>query len=127
MRELGKIFSFSAAHRLPSHKGLCRGLHGHTYKLEVRISGEPITSPTRPDWGMIMDFTELKNIVKEVVLDSHDHSYLNDIYPNPTAEVMVCAIAEAIHERLPINVHLRMVKLWETETSYAIWKDDQSI
>jgi len=76
---------------------------------------------------MIMDFTELKNLVKEVVLDSHDHAFLNDIYPNPTAEVMVYAIAEAIHDKLPIRVHLKMVKLWETETSYAIWREDQSI
>jgi 6-pyruvoyltetrahydropterin/6-carboxytetrahydropterin synthase len=127
MRELGKIFSFSAAHRLPSHKGLCRRLHGHTYKLEVRVSGEPITSQICPDWGMIIDFTELKNIVKEVVLDSHDHVYLNDIYPNPTAEVMVYAIAKAIHEKLPVRVHLKMVKLWETETSYAIWKTTENL
>ena len=123
MRELGKIFYFSAAHKLPSHKGLCRRLHGHTYKLEVRVSGEPITSQTRPDRGMIMDFTDLKNLVKEVVLDFHDHAYLNDIYDNPTAETMVYAIAEAIHDRLPSRVHLRMVKLWETETSYATWKN----
>jgi 6-pyruvoyltetrahydropterin/6-carboxytetrahydropterin synthase len=47
MRELGKIFYFSAAHKLPSHKGLCRRLHGHTYKLEVRVAGEPIGDPER--------------------------------------------------------------------------------
>ena len=122
MRELGKIFLFEAAHQLPFHKGACRKLHGHSYRLEVRIKGEPITSKTRSDCGMIMDFGDFKSIVKEAVIDSHDHANLNDIYDNPTAEVMVYAMAEAIHDKLPSNAHLTMVKLWETEKNYAIWR-----
>jgi len=76
-----------------------------------------------PEWGMIMDFSDLKNIVKETVLDIHDHAYLNDIYPNPTAENMVASMAEAIIEKLPMGRDLTVLKLWETEDSYAIWRN----
>ena len=125
MREIGKIFSFSAAHKLPSHKGLCQHLHGHNYKLEVRVAGPTNTRESSPSWGMIMDFGELKSIVKSAVLDFHDHTYSNDRYPNPTAENMVLSIAKAIKAELyPGEAQLTMVKLWETEDSYAIWKND---
>jgi 6-pyruvoyltetrahydropterin/6-carboxytetrahydropterin synthase len=127
MREVGKIFSFSAAHKLPSHKGLCRRLHGHTYKLEVRVAGEPIGDPERPDFGMVIDFGELKRIVTEEILQFHDHAYLNKYYPNPTAELMVVRIAGCLETMLPNHIVLTMVKLWETETSYAIWKNPESI
>ncbi|KXH69800.1 MAG: hypothetical protein AM326_01635 [Candidatus Thorarchaeota archaeon SMTZ-45] len=122
MQEIGSIFHFEAAHRLPRHTGKCKDLHGHSYKLEVTVEGEPCRQEARSDWGMIMDFTDFKNIVREVVLDLHDHQDLNNIYPNPTAENMVIAIASAISEKLPGGVALTMVRLWETEKNYAIWR-----
>jgi 6-pyruvoyltetrahydropterin/6-carboxytetrahydropterin synthase len=73
---------------------------------------------------MIIDFGDLKSIVKKAVLDSHDHTYLNDIYPNPTAENMVNEIARAITAELPSGRKLTMIKLWETEDSYAIWRPE---
>ena len=126
MREVGKIFSFSAGHRLPSHNGLCKNQHGHNYKLEVRVSGLTNKQETSPSWGMIIDFGDLKKIVKQAVLDFHDHTYLNDRYPNPTAENMVYSIAKTIASKLPSGRKLTMVKLWETEDCYAIWKEDQT-
>lgn len=128
MREIGKIFRFEAAHFLPKHNGVCQHLHGHSYKLEVRVSGKVNIDRERSDFGMIMDFKDLKNIIKDVVMDTHDHAYLNDIYPNPTAEIMVRVIALAIKEEINLiystssPIELRMVKLWETEDSYAIWR-----
>ena len=124
MREIGKIFSFHAAHHLPHHMGLCRKMHGHTYKLEVRIRGE-VFDCGDPDDGMIMDFGELKDRLKGVI-EQHDHELLNNIYPNPTAEIMVSHIAEIIKENLPVYIDLTMVKLWETETSYAIWRPEST-
>lgn len=121
MREIGKIFRFCGAHTLPSHQGKCRNLHGHNWKLEVRLSGPVDSQQSSPRWGMIMDFGELKSLVNEVVIEYHDHKYLNEIYPNPTAENMVAAMAEALQEKLPNNIILTRVKLWETEDSYAIW------
>jgi len=127
MREIGKIFSFSAAHKLPSHKGLCQNLHGHNYKLEVRVAGLTNKQESSPSWGMIIDFGDLKSVVRSAVLDFHDHKYLNDIYPNPTAENMVLSIAEAIKEKLPSGRKLTMIKLWETEDSYAIWRESNGV
>ena len=123
MREISKRFTFEAAHSLPKHKGLCSKVHGHSYKLEVRVTGGIMKAENNPEWGMIMDFSDLKNIVKETVLDIHDHAYLNDIYPNPTAENMVASMAEAIIEKLPMGRDLTVLKLWETEDSYAIWRN----
>jgi len=122
MREVGKIFSFSAAHKLPHHKGLCKNLHGHEYKLEVRVAGLINKQESSPSRGMIIDFGDLKSIVEEEILMYHDHSYLNDMYTNPTAEIMVQEIAQSIAEKLPSGRKLTMVKLWETENCYAIWR-----
>jgi len=127
MQEIRKLFRFEAAHRLPSHKGACRRLHGHSYKLEVGITGEVQRLESTSDWGMIMDFGDLKHIVMEEVVDVHDHQDLNTIYPNPTAENMVKSMAEAIQSRLPAGRFLTIVRLWETEGSYAIWRSPKAV
>ena len=127
MQEIRKTFRFEAAHRLPSHQGACQRLHGHSYKLEVGITGGVQRSESSADWGMIMDFGDLKRIVNEEVLDVHDHQDLNKIYPNPTAENMVREIAVAIQSRLPAGRYLTIVKLWETESSHAIWRSSKAV
>jgi len=75
-----KIFTFSAAHFLPNYCGKCEHLHGHTYKLEVTAEGNP------GEDGLIIDFNLFKKIIKKEVLDQIDHTLLNDIIPNPSAE-----------------------------------------
>jgi len=113
-----KIFTFDAAHRLPNHKGLCKNLHGHTYKLEVTVSG--VVKQSGPAKGMIMDFTVLKMIIQQKVLDLYDHRDLNICFENPTAEIMVESIA---HSLLGIeDFTLEKVRLWETSSSYAEWR-----
>lgn len=121
MLSITKLFEFEACHWLPYYKGACNNLHGHSYKLEVTVQGEPIEDTENPSYGMIMDFKDLKNIVKEVAVDKYDHSKLNDFFPNPTAEIMVKKIAVDIMARLPVGVILTSCKLWETSTSYAEW------
>lgn len=114
-----KIFDFEACHNLPYYEGACHNLHGHSYKLEVTVTGEIITKKYDPKMGMIIDFKDLKKIVKEEVIDKYDHSYLNTLFYNPTAEIMVEHIALSIIEKLPTGITLVSCKLWETSTSYA--------
>ena len=114
-----KRYGFEACHHLPHYVGACHNLHGHSYKLDVTVGGSVIKDQSNPKCGMIIDFKDLKQIVKEVVVDKYDHSNLNDFFENPTAEIMVKTIACDIISKLPKSVHLISVKLWETETSYA--------
>jgi len=119
---IGKMFKFDAAHRLPNHKGLCNNLHGHSYQLLVEVKELISLNNTDPQWGMVMDYGQLKEIVKPLIIDRMDHAYLNDIFPNPTAENMVVYIATIIKSLLPIDLKLTKVVLWETNTSYAEWR-----
>lgn len=114
-----KHFGFEACHHLPNYKGACHNLHGHSYKLDVTVLGDIETDKSKSNYGMIIDFKELKKIVKEVAVDKYDHSNLNDFFENPTAEKMVLRIADDIQNKLPKGLFVMNVKLWETESSYA--------
>jgi 6-pyruvoyltetrahydropterin/6-carboxytetrahydropterin synthase len=112
-----KEFEFDAAHNLIHYHGKCERLHGHTYKLIVKLEGIPDNE------GMIYDFVELKNIVKEKVVDRFDHSYLNDIIPQPTAEnisIFVWKELEVLLKR--DNCKLYEIEVWETKTSGIIYR-----
>ena len=124
MISIGKIFSFSAAHKLPHHLGQCAELHGHNYRLEVVITGEPQIVGSGPAVGMIMDFEELDAIVTESVIIPYDHRNLNDMFDNPTAEEMIERFARDIDGNLPYGVTLSLLRLWETEKCYAEWTAD---
>jgi 6-pyruvoyltetrahydropterin/6-carboxytetrahydropterin synthase len=117
MLTVTKHFGFEACHHLPYYEGACHNVHGHSYKLDVTVGGQVIKDG--PKQGMIIDFKDLKKIVKENVVDKLDHQDLNNIYANPTAELMVTDIAYSIMQKLPKEVYLVGVKLWETEDSYA--------
>ena len=120
MLTVTKIFTFDASHNLPYYKGPCHNLHGHTYKLEVTVSGDIQEDKTKSDCGMIIDFSELKRIVNDTVISKYDHNYLNNFFENPTAEIMVRQIAKDIENNLPKSVILCSVKLWEKiDGSYA--------
>jgi 6-pyruvoyltetrahydropterin/6-carboxytetrahydropterin synthase len=101
-------FSFEAAHQLEWHRGACKNLHGHSYRLEVTVSG-PVTGD-----GIVVDFADLSALVEREVIERFDHTYLNDLLPNPTAEL----IAADIWERLTgAGAVLHRIVLWETENS----------
>lgn len=117
MVSVTKHFSFEACHYLPHYVGACHNLHGHSYKLSVTVTGNIQTEGAKK--GMIIDFKDLKKIVNEQVVDKYDHAYLNEIFENPTAEVMVEHIGENLKELLHPHFTLLSVKLWETEDSYA--------
>ena len=69
-----KQFTFDAAHRLPNHKGKCKQMHGHTYKLEIGVTGN-----IQPATGMVVDFGDLKKIIQKQVIDLLDHQLLNEV------------------------------------------------
>lgn len=96
-------FHFDSSHYLPDYRGACERMHGHTYRLEVEVAGEA------GEGGMVMDFAELKNIVKTKVLDELDHRVLNDIMENPTAENII----EWIWSSLKDDLNLHKIRLWE--------------
>ena len=122
MLSITKIYNFEACHHLPHYVGACHNLHGHSYKLEVTVTGVPEEARNSSHCGMIMDFKDLKSIIKEVA-GKYDHSNLNDFFPNPTAEIMVEKIAGDIErELIPYEVSLVSCRLWETATSYAEYR-----
>jgi len=115
--EVTKMFEFEAAHHLPGYNGACQRFHGHSYKLEVTIS-DVVNDRT----GMVIDFSELKDVVKESVIDVLDHQNINEILDNPTAENMVTWIYSQLY---PTFVYgLSKIKLWETSTSYCTWRKE---
>lgn len=67
---------FDAGHRIPNHQSQCRHLHGHRYALEITLDGEVIEAAGRSDDGMVMDFSDVKAIAKQHVVDAWDHAFL---------------------------------------------------
>ena len=111
---VSKEFTFDAAHNLVKYHGKCEKLHGHTYKLIVTVAGE------KDDEGMVIDFNELKKIVKNDVLNILDHSYINDIIEQPSAENIAEWIWNKISNKLQTDRYfLYEIKLYETPTSYV--------
>lgn len=111
-----KVMEFEAAHKLPNYDGDCKRLHGHSYKVEVEVSGL-----VKSD-GMVMDLKILKENMKYAV-DMLDHSYLNDMIPTPTAENIVGWLLVSMERYLHVeSVEISRIKLWETSNSYVEWR-----
>jgi 6-pyruvoyltetrahydropterin/6-carboxytetrahydropterin synthase len=119
--QIRKLFRFEAAHVLPHHPGKCSRLHGHSYRLEVAVDG-PL-QVAGPAQGMVVDFDELSAIVKPRIIERLDHSSLNDILPNPTAEHIALWIWGELETALP---ELCEIVLWETQTACAIVRSDDA-
>ncbi len=111
-----KSFSFDAAHYLPNYEGKCKNLHGHTWKLEVEVSGL-VDQAT----GMVIDFVQLKKAVNREVISLLDHVLLNDRVGNPTCENLLDWIWKALYPRSlhEGGVKLERLRLWETPDSFA--------
>lgn len=138
---LTKEFKFDTAHALKDYDGKCSNLHGHSYKFYVTVKGRPVEDKASPKNGMVMDFGDLKSIVKEEVVEEMDHAvvlnkeadlkHITDIDQlfdkvvivdyQPTTENMLADFAERIKKRLPANVKLTKLLLRETITSYGEW------
>ena len=137
-----KQFSFETGHALYGYDGKCKNVHGHSYKLSVTVIGTPILDNNNVKFGMVIDFTDLKKIVKEEIVDNFDHATVfNKNTPHvelanelsnrghhvilvdyqPTSENMVIDFAKKIQDRLPATIQLHSLKLQETESSFAEW------
>jgi 6-pyruvoyltetrahydropterin/6-carboxytetrahydropterin synthase len=117
--DIFKEFSFEAAHRLPhvpeTHK--CHRLHGHSYRVSVRIRG-----PVGKSTGWVVDFGEIEDAF-EPVRKWLDHSCLNDIpgLENPTCEILARWIWEKLHPQLP---GLSQIEVRETPTAGAVYRGE---
>lgn len=136
-----KEFGFEMAHVLWNYDGPCRNVHGHSYRLFVTLTGTPINDQENPKNGMVIDFTDLKRIVKKEILTVFDHAVVvNNRYDKgkadafiklfgntvlvdyqPTCENLIADFAERIISQLPSGIELHSLKLYETATSYAEW------
>ena len=67
---------FDAGHRIPNHKSQCKHLHGHRYAIEITLYGDVITEEGRPELGMVMDFSDVKDIAMARLVDAWDHAFL---------------------------------------------------
>ena len=116
--------TFAAGHALRNYKGKCENKHGHNYRVLVTFRGEQLDSI-----GLLLDFVEVKRIMS-VIVDRLDHTWLNDFPPfdvlNPSAENMAKYIYDEIKANLKADngVSLAEVKLWETDTSSAIYREE---
>ena len=132
--ELETSYTFDAAHRIRGHAGKCAGLHGHTYRLELTVSAERLDP-----LGMVMDFEDLRELVRKAVLDRWDHATrlaaddplaeaiasvqheapdrVVRLDGHPTAERLTREAWSAIERALPAHVRIERVAIRETPTS----------
>jgi len=142
-----KEFRFEMAHALWNYDGLCKNIHGHSYVLYVTVIGEPISDIDDKKLGMVIDFGDLKKIVEEEITKKFDHSIIlnnkvpyNELYTNsemferkyfvdyqPTCENIVLDFVLKIKNRLPENIDLYNIRLYETATSYAEWNKEDNL
>ena len=134
---------FDAGHRISTHTSQCRHLHGHRYVIEVTLLGNIIAEEGVPEQGMVMDFSEIKRIVREQIVDPCDHAFL--VYKNdtmvvdflrslenhktvildsqPTAENLVnvafLILDEAFQKNYGDRLRLERVRLYETPNCWA--------
>ena len=137
-----KQFSFETGHALYGYDGKCRNVHGHSYKLHVTVIGKPISDKNHVKYGMVIDFSDLKEIVKKEIVSVFDHATVfNKNTPHielaheleerghnvllvdyqPTSEMMIIDFSEKIQQHLPSHIQLHSLKLQETDSSYAQW------
>lgn len=139
MIRITKEFKFEMAHALFGYDGLCKNIHGHSYRLWVTIKGSILKETNHNKDGMVLDFSILKKIVKPDLIDKYDHSLVlnaNSPHANvdlstfekvfflpyqPTSENLVCDFASVIKDKLPNGIILQKVVLSETATSFAEW------
>ena len=134
--KITKTFTFDSSHMLDGHDGKCQNLHGHTYLLEVSVAAPLIKGGAKD--GMVMDFADLKSVVKREIIEPFDHAFI--YHGQNTRESQIAALLEGWNmktlrldcrttaENMAVEMFGRLknnglpvssVKLWETPTSCA--------
>lgn len=128
MWTIEKDLRFEAAHRLPSHDGKCRRLHGHSFVAIVRVAGNSVVdSPGHPEHGMVIDFGRVKSVLTQFVDEFLDHQHLNLTtgLVSPTSENLAWWIFQRVTEllegQLPADAWLDSVTVEETCTARATY------
>lgn len=123
MFELEKTFHFEAGHQLCLHDGKCSNPHGHSYILTVHVSTDQLI-PNGPKKNMVIDFSDISDIVKPMLKDYFDHKWLNDTLQSDstTVEYMAKWIFDFLEPKLP---GLHAVSLYETATARAIYRKNK--
>lgn len=141
-----KEFRFEAAHALKGYDGVCKNIHGHSYELSVTVIGQPVHRTDSPKNGMVIDFSDIKKIVKKELIDRFDHALiLRSDFENsgisksgepfgnivlvdyqPTIENILIDFAERIKTILPPEIKLFSLKLRETANSFAEWYSEDN-
>ena len=141
--QITRRLEFDAGHRIPNHNSQCKHLHGHRYTIEITLSGDVITAEGVSEQGMVMDFSDVKRIAKERVVDAWDHAFLVyrgdkvvldflNTLPNhktvvmdiiPTAEnlakVAFDLLLDAYRDTYGNHLRLQRVRLFETPNNWA--------
>ncbi|MEW6196875.1 MAG: 6-carboxytetrahydropterin synthase QueD [Bacteroidota bacterium] len=130
--KIAKEFNWEMGHRLPFHEGKCRNLHGHSYKCMVEVTGEPDKN------GIVLDYYDLKKII-DPVIDQLDHSFMVNTsdkelidaldklgsrkvvvdFETTAENICIYLLKKISQEKLPGNISLLKVKVFETENTYA--------
>jgi 6-pyruvoyltetrahydropterin/6-carboxytetrahydropterin synthase len=109
---------FSASHQLRLNDGSLEPLHGHNWVTRVLVEADRLDSI-----GVVMDFHELERLVDLLTLPMHNR-HLNNLVAfaemNPSAENVALHIGRSL--KLPSNVRLVCVEVWETQENSAIWR-----
>ena len=141
--QITRRLEFDAGHRIPNHNSQCKHLHGHRYALEITLSGDVITTEGVSEQGMVMDFSDVKRIAKEHVVDAWDHAFLvyrgdrvvldflNTLPDHKTVVLDVIPTAEdlakvafdllknAYHDTYGNHLRLERVRLYETPNNWV--------
>lgn len=141
--EITTRMEFDAGHRIPSHKSSCKNLHGHRYAIEVTVKGDIIDEEQKSDFGMVMDFKDAKELIRQTIVTPWDHAFivyekdhevinflatLKDhktvIFPKvPTAENMALVAMERLKKVFYDNYQTMIipikVRLYETPNNWA--------
>ena len=133
MYRVTKTISFCYGHRLLNYDGKCRHLHGHNGRAEIVLSSKSLDIR-----GMVVDFGEVKEVVKSFIDSELDHRMIlckkdpiisilkarKEPYflmsENPTAENIAKLIYDFARSK---NLPVISVRLWETDTSFAEYSD----
>lgn len=127
------------AHAIFGYQGACKNIHGHSYELHVTVTAGTDSQEYIPAPGFILDFKELKQLVSASIVQLLDHklvlshAWLNNkpaflsednlvIWEaEPTAENLLIYIKTELFKKLPADIKLLQLKLYETKDSYAEW------
>lgn len=86
--QITRRLEFDAGHRIPNHASQCRHLHGHRYAIEVTLSGPMVTTTGAADEGMVLDFSAVKSIAQQTVVEPWDHAFLAWRHDTPVVEFL---------------------------------------